>query len=340
MSGHSEDRDFDDYLRGDSPVSRRYRDLPGDEVPPALDRTILAQAREAVQDPAERSADRSPTLLVQSDDLAHVRRQQRRLMKWAIPTTLAACALLGVSVVMRSQLPHAPVTQEAVRVEAPAAPAPAARAETSKPQSESESLVLIAPPRNAATEFSELASARDAEARAARSREQAKRQESHSIAQQAEVARQAMSDRRLAVAPPRALDDRAAGQVAAAAPAPAPPATAAARAKEQEKPGSDNAAESLARAQVESDALEQIIVTRLPAHRSGPRGTVTRRGSTAAEDQSADSPRAPEEWLEDIRKLREGGEDRQADEQWREFRKQYPDYEVSATDLARGESRD
>ena len=48
-----------------------------------------------------------------------------------------------------------------------------------------------------------------------------------------------------------------------------------------------------------------------------------------------DAAQAPERWLEDIRKLRVEGNIAEADNQWREFRKTFPDYTVSDDDAAR-----
>lgn len=325
MSGHSEDRELEEYLKGDSAVSRRYRELPGDDVPSALDRSILAQAREAVQHSAVQP---------QTDDLARVRSRQRRLMKWALPTTLAACALLGVSVVMRSQLPHAPVTSEAtVQAEQPPAPAAAARGEDSKAAPASDNLVLIAPPRNAVTEFSELATSR--EAHAAREREEAKRRESRRDAQPTQAARmEAASQRQMAMSPPPppppppALEERAAGQIAPAAPAPLP------------APVAKTAMQMPQSSAIES-SVRDVTNTNEEHHMQASiqRGTVANDSDNAMKQQLESMARPPEEWLEEIRKLRRTGETREADVQWSEFRKLYPDYEVAIGDLARGEAR-
>ena len=315
MSGHSEDRELEEYLKGDSAVSRRYRELPGDDVPSALDRSILAQAREAVQP--------------QTDDLVHVRGRQRRLMKWALPTTLAACALLGVSVVMRSQLPHAPVTSEAtIQTEQPPAPAAAARVDDSKASPASDNLVLIAPPRNAVTEFSELATSR--EAHAAREREEAKRRESRRDAQPTQAARmEAASQRQMAMSPPPPpREERAAGQIAPAAPAPLP------------APVAKTAMQMPQSSAIES-SVRDVTNTNEEHHMQASiqRGTVANDSDNAMKQQLESMARPPEGWLEEIRKLRRAGETREADVQWREFRKLYPDYEVAIGDLARGEAR-
>ena len=319
MSGHSEDRELEEYLKGDSAVSRRYRELPGDDVPSALDRSILAQAREAVQHSAVQP---------QTDDLARVRSRQRRLMKWALPTTLAACALLGVSVVMRSQLPHAPVTSKAiVQAEQPPAPAAAARVEDSKAAPASDNLVLIAPPRNAVTEFSELATSRDAHA--AREREEAKRRESRRDAQPTQAARmEAASQRQMAMSPPPPpREERAAGQIAPAAPAPLP------------APVAKTAMQMPQSSAIESSVRDVTNTNEEHHMQASVQRGVADDSDNAMKQQLESMARPPEEWLEEIRKLRRTGETREADVQWSEFRKLYPDYEVAIGDLARGEAR-
>ena len=74
------------------------------------------------------------------------------------------------------------------------------------------------------------------------------------------------------------------------------------------------------------------------AHPSGPRDTVPANSGTTSGEPSEterlhDDPQA---WLEHIRELRREGRPIRANREWRQFSKQYPDYEVAETDLARG----
>jgi len=73
------DRLLDEYLRGESPVSQRYRDLDADEVPPRRDAAVLAQARAAV----ESRRGRKPAW-----------------RKWGAPLALAASAVMAVAIVL------------------------------------------------------------------------------------------------------------------------------------------------------------------------------------------------------------------------------------------------
>lgn len=111
-----EDKLLDEYLAGDSPFSRRYRETPAHDVPPELDAKILAAAKA----PARRTA-------------------LNRWRVWSAPLALAATLVITVAVILRGGIEHAAVKssdmQERVEVTtkqemiAPAAP-PAATAPT------------------------------------------------------------------------------------------------------------------------------------------------------------------------------------------------------------------
>lgn len=91
------------------------------------------------------------------------------------------------------------------------------------------------------------------------------------------------------------------------------------------------------------EELDEIVLTGHRAASSvrgaGPRDTVRTNasGSTDAASDTTEAFREPEPWLEHIRQLRHDGEDRQADREWRRFRKQYPDYVVATDDPARAD---
>lgn len=70
-----DDRLFDEYLRGDSPLSRAYRETGREEPPAHLDATILAQAKAAVG-------------------------TRRSKPRWFMPLSLAATVVLSVGVVL------------------------------------------------------------------------------------------------------------------------------------------------------------------------------------------------------------------------------------------------
>jgi hypothetical protein len=68
-----DDRELEQYLKGDSPLSRRYRDAGGEASPPELDEAILAQAR------------------------AELKRKPPSLNRYLAPVALAASVVLGVN---------------------------------------------------------------------------------------------------------------------------------------------------------------------------------------------------------------------------------------------------
>ena len=68
-----DDRELEQYLKGDSPLSRRYRDASAESAPPELDEAILAQAR------------------------AELRRKPVGINRWLAPVALAASVVLGVN---------------------------------------------------------------------------------------------------------------------------------------------------------------------------------------------------------------------------------------------------
>ncbi len=68
-----DDRELEQYLKGNSPLSRRYRDASSETAPPELDEAILARAR------------------------AELRRKPAGLNRWLASVALAASVVLGVN---------------------------------------------------------------------------------------------------------------------------------------------------------------------------------------------------------------------------------------------------
>lgn len=336
---------FEDYLSHESQISQRYRDLPAEDVPAHLDAAILAQARAAVAGKARTGA----------DDLARVRDRRRRLMQWGVPTSIAASTLLVVSIVIRSGSQHEVLPAEKMVVQqsapAPAAPPVAARQEEAADAvPANEGLVLIAPPRDAVTEFSSLAPRRDGENASARTQQRAdlEREQARSVAEHAQRARQELREAAREMPPPAAVasiptapaapmqEPQVARKMAAdAAPAASPPQTA-----------SPAMAARTEAAEEQGYSLDEIAVTGWRASRpgpgAGPRGTVAAsNGATSMADLQAEAARReadPELWLEYIRQLRRDSKPTSANRQWEQFRRAYPDYVVDDNDLARGKN--
>jgi|HigsolmetaAR201D_1030396.scaffolds.fasta_scaffold01242_8 hypothetical protein len=81
------DRSFEEYLKGESVISARYRELPGDEVPADLDAAVIARARAAIEPPAIRTVRHSKT---------------SRWIRWSAPLAAAASAVLVVSILLNA----------------------------------------------------------------------------------------------------------------------------------------------------------------------------------------------------------------------------------------------
>ncbi len=101
---------LDEYLKGSSEISQRYRERGRDDVPPELDRRVLDAARAAVATAGARRA--------------------KSWLRWSAPVALAASVVLVVTVVLENGVPKdaAYVVQPASEVsqleDEAAAPAP------------------------------------------------------------------------------------------------------------------------------------------------------------------------------------------------------------------------
>ncbi|HWK51192.1 MAG TPA: hypothetical protein VNR40_14965 [Steroidobacter sp.] len=113
-----DEHQLDEYLKGDSSVSRQYRQLPGEEVPASLDRLVLRQAGDAVKRPSRPA-----------------------WMRWTAPLAVAASAVLVVSIVIETGLkdetivtaPAAQMPMETRMIEESAAVPPPAQAAAPPP---------------------------------------------------------------------------------------------------------------------------------------------------------------------------------------------------------------
>jgi hypothetical protein len=305
----SDDKAFDEYLGRESQVSQRYRALEADAVPEHLDAKVLAQAKDALAEAA--------------DELSRVRSRRRRLLQWSVPAAVAASALLVVSIVIRSGTQHeiTPVASPS-QVSAPPPPrpmeSPAAKPERAEKQ-QSPTVVMIAPPRDAVTEFSSLA-------RAPASESTARSDASNSAAREEAVV--------------SGLSSGFQTEPTVPLPAAAPPSAAAALAREQDSFEERSAQRvqdvpALQAKRERQTELEQVTVTSsrpVVAAQDAPMAI----SSVQAEDIVVTAARRdPALWLEYIRELRRDGKDADADEEWKQFREAYPEHPVGETDIAR-----
>jgi hypothetical protein len=307
---------LDEYLKGGSEVSQRYRELGGDDVPPDLDRRVLAAARDAV---AQAGAQRS-----------------RSWLRWSTPVALAASVVLVVTVLLekgvqdelvlpaQSPAESRPVSSDAATEGDAASEGDAAAADDAEAKLADEVVPQLAPaeaprvPTPAQPAVPEAEAERyvasppeiTVEAQALRARREQ---------QQATPVTSVQSEP--SVAPP---------------PEPAPEAQVSAR-KSLERSETESAASS-------SDLAEVVITgasrARRPAGRGvGPRGTISssvfKDGDSQALAGEQRERADPQAWLEDIRELRRAGKSDEADREWQLFREAFPDVQVADDDIAR-----
>lgn len=209
-----DDRELEQYLKGDSPLSRRYREASGEVAPPGLDEAVLAHARAELK--------RKPAL-----------------GRWTAGLALAASLVLGVNLswnVYKSEplppeaarlkelkdaaqehgfVPSPPEAAEdrATRAERPAVaaqPAPATEPPAAKASPDRDKFASNPAPSAAPAD----APRREAEADALREQRERK-------AEEVQAQRRDEAESKQARQAPRAQEGAAAGAMAESAPAPA-----------------------------------------------------------------------------------------------------------------------
>ena len=316
--------------------------LDADDVPPTLDAAVMAQARAAVTTPAK-SKQRAPAWL-----------------RWGSPLALAASAVLIVAIVLEvgvqdevrvpapqyeQQDQYATVATNAQKAEAPVAPAASIEERVAQDLVE-RPVESIAP---AAHVFAPQPSP------APPRRLDAERELSASVPPPAAIA----GSEPPAQAAPKLDEQRYATNTATPVANPFADSTARAEASAEARKRAEAEKEEiivtgqLRRRAPSSNApravttVEAVAVTASSAEPDvsndrtrpafGPRAPGAPRIPTATSADSADASTAyqtPERWLEAIRKLRADGKGAEADEQWRLFRRDYPNYTVRAGDTA------
>jgi cytoskeletal protein RodZ len=302
------DKLLDEYLRRESVVSQRYREIEADMVPPELDAAVLAQARAATV-------------------------TQRKLkpgwMKWSAPLALAASAVLIVAIVLEvgiqedvrmpaatmepttSSQPsaEAQVVQEVVQIAPIAAPSPQMQFEPASPAAD------------------QATSERKAEAPAELAKKSTEREAIESVVVTERKRQETLQDAPMSVgAMSRDELDAAATDLGTA---------------RSDSNSAGAVSESLEQAR--AAANEQVVVTAQSHAESRPRSAPIppravniMRSPPAPAPPAQQAPRlAPGAWLEQIRALRREGKVLEADEQWKEFSDAYPNFEVAEADAAR-----
>jgi hypothetical protein len=320
-----DDTALNEYLRRDSVVSQRYRQLDATDVPATLDRAILSQAKAAV-------ADKKISRL-------------RGVTRWSAPLAVAASIVLVVSIMlqpsMQSELAKAPASPTSSADDAFGyAPrkAPAEKQEEStradRPAPSPQAPVMIIPSRD-------LSGAHDVDDSGLPLQPQVEKSVLREF--EARTRRQSADELQRMQAP----QPPAATPPPAAAPAPEQVAVTAMRMQAQQNTQAapvtiESAAVAdestrAARSKRSEPDLSEVVVTGTsiqpaPSVSAGPRGSVSR--ARAGFEQSVDK-NDPHAWLDYIRELREAGKANRADTEWRRFRTRYPDFVVPDDDSAR-----
>jgi hypothetical protein len=315
---------LDEYLKGGSDISQRYRELRREQVPPELDRRVLDEARAAVASSGGRS---------------------RSWLRWGAPVALAASVILAVTVVIESgpqndaSFATQPAAVDKARLE------PQRQVEESKLQDqvaqqprEVEQPVFAAEPP-AATVPQAAPAAPPPAALAKAESERLNRLAPEEVSEEVRADAKALREQSTAtshVAVDTATLDSPAPQVAAEQPSPGlagSVATVSARKEVEQAP---------AEADSSDEDFSSVSVTGTRARRAGrtagPRGTISGSAISSETRPAADEDAEhsdPEKWLEKIRALRRAGKGVEADRQWQEFGKAFPNFPVATDDLAR-----
>ena len=313
MSDPIDIKALDEYLKGGSDISQRYRELGREDVPPELDRRVLDAARAAV---ANVKGGRS-----------------RSWLRWSAPVALAASLVLVVTVVIESGVQNdASFATKVMQEKAaepqfvPEAPAP---------------VVLQVPPPAAAPAPEEIL-ARSVQADK-RTKMEAERSD-NAAREEVRAEAKGMRDQAL-VASPGAVDTMNVAppesQLANSQPQPSPAFAGA----PSVQPAASRAEvdSTVAKVQADSEELSEVSSTssssraRRAGRTAGPRSTIPSALSTetrpAADEDAVESD--PAKWLEQIRDLRRASKVDEADRAWLRFREAYPDFPVASDDLAR-----
>jgi len=275
---------------GDDALRRRYRELPGEEPPRALDETILAASRHAVA--------------------------RRPMQRWAMPVSIAAVLVLALGVTLRMQReePGIETSLPTERQAAPATPAPqaqpAAPAEAPAPAAQ-----VPAPAQKAKAvpaPAQDLGARRDAEGATE------KRPATNSLAKDA------------ATAPPpqKKLDQPAEAGAATANVANEPRARE--EKIEAAKPQSLQAPEPKPFADAVAPAAPPAAARMKPAPAAAGVSAAPARAKTEMQEvaRPADKAGPLERELERIAQLRRDGKNAQADEALEKFRRENPAYRI------------
>jgi hypothetical protein len=288
---------LDEYLKGNSDISQRYRELGRDEVPPELDRRVLAAARDAVAGEGSR--------------------RSRSWLRWSAPVALAASVVLVVTVVLERGV-------QDQTVPLPQAAAPPSEVILTQPHedavSDDKAVVMpeptVAPPVPAEPPEPSLAKV------------EADRPASFVPSPEVELAPPAAP----APAPIQAETLSSVAPQAGAVAPPAPATEAVAANKSAERKEEANISTDVSEVVITGRARRAPGRSVGPRETISS-GAFTRDARPTADEQRERSD--PQAWLEDIRAMRRAGKNDEADREWERFRAAFPNFQVADDDLAR-----
>jgi hypothetical protein len=321
---------LDEYLKGNSDIARRYRELGSEDVPPELDRRVLDEARAAVAGGGSGRA--------------------RSWLRWSAPLAVAASVLLAVTVVIESGVQNdasfatKQVAADKARVEQQQQAAEyklqEQLAQERQPERQREFApeppAVVAPQAPAA--LVPVAAPPPALAKAESERANSAVPEEVTVQAKALLRAQSESPTPVTAVTSETVDSPA-PQVAAEQPSFAGSVATVPARKEAEP--------ATAEADSSADDLSSVSVTgntraRRAGRTAGVRGTIgssplaTESRPVADEDAArADLRSDPQKWLEEIRELRRAGKVEEADRAWEQFHKAFPNFPVADDDLAR-----
>ena len=296
-----DEQQLDEYLKGDSSVSRHYRQLPSDEIPASLDRTVLRQAEDAVKRPSRPA-----------------------WVRWTAPLAVAASAVLVVSIVMQTGLRDETMV---------AAPPTMAQKRAAEAEIETRMIEESAEAAPAQDESADLAA--NAEPVPPPPKLDVPPPAILADEPQAFAVRPAPPP----VAAPARQPQAPEIQGAAAPKAEQEDKTVFAADAAQEKSAREEVTRDQERAVAQrATRSEQDQAAGAPNAPPAAVLSYSRPISASATDNVASIQHVytdPEAWLKDIRQLRKDNKQEEADREWLRFREAFPDYEVAETDAAR-----
>jgi hypothetical protein len=310
VSDPIDDKALEAYLKGDSAVTRCYRELGSDEVPPELERRVLAEAQAVVE---KRSAVKST-------------QRPNRWLLWGAPLAVAASAVIVFSIVLESGLQENVILTSA-RPTSPE-PAQALARESLQHEDASATAAAPAPPQveSRQIEHSKVAASSPETAAPAAAGTDLQGATEYKRGRSAEVAQQAAVSESHAAAP-YAGSERAAPPVV-------PPRFSTAQNRPVQPPAEERAAREASDLAM-SRQLASAVMHEPAAAAANDVSTISVAASFEAAREQLQLSTDPQRWLEYIRELRKDDKTAEADVEWQRFRDTFPNYTVSDTDAAR-----